>query len=130
MSYTQRHSHESLPPCLRSEYKEKRNIFFTNFLSSKDFFQLHFPSGIVLRWQSFGVLPIPLSLPSLSRTSANTHAHIHSPLYEFSFLLVFISSHFMRIRMRICFSSQRSTLALFLSVLTHIHTHAYLCRLL
>jgi len=63
---------------------------------------------------------IPLSLPSLSRIRKHTRTHT---LYEFPFLLVFISPHFMRIRMRICFSPQndRSSLS---SSSAHTYSHA------
>jgi len=83
VSYTQRHSHESLPPRPRSEYKEKKKLIFFYTLPSRriSFNPISCPGsfcdGRVSAFFLFHFRTLPLSP---SRISANTHAYIHSSL--------------------------------------------------
>lgn len=133
VSYTQRHSHESLPPRPRSEYKEKKlNLYFFYTLPPR---RISF--NPISRPGSFcdgRVTAFFLSrFASFFFTHIHKHTHTHTLLSAFPFLLVFVSPHLKRIRTR--FISHRSLLFLQLAQFlsnahTHIHTHAYLCRLL
>lgn len=100
MSYTQRHSHESLPPRPRSEYKEKKETYifflFLHMLHAslpshgKETSILVFPSGIVcdgrvstfllshFRVSCFFLSYARLRIRKHATIHARTHTHIHT----------------------------------------------------
>lgn len=142
MSYTQRHSHESLPPRPRSEYKEKKKLIFFLHASSveEDFFHPSFPSGIICDvcgrvstffLSNFRILQLSLFFSSLSLSLMHIrkYTHIRSSLvFPISLSTIF---HFsMGIRIGISPRIDRfSSLALTHSrkhSLTHTCIHAYL----
>lgn len=139
MSYTQRHSHESLPPCPRSEYKEKkRNLYFLYAPPSppqvkENFFHPNFRPGSFamcvaeFRHSSYFT---SASRVSFSLLHACISANIHTLALFFSFLFLFLPSfsrlshanpywYFFLASIAFLFFSSRS----FSQALTHTYVH-------
>lgn len=127
VSYTQRHSHESLPPRPRSKYIKKKNLIFFYTLPLRErLLSSQFPSRIVFTMAEFRRSLYPISaFRFLTHIRKHKYTSLASSLFSFSFhirIRVFLTSH----RSLLLFSS---SLALFLADI-HSHTHAFLSPLI
>lgn len=124
VSYTQRHSHETLPSLVRARsVKKKRNFFYMLSLFEGFLLTPFFPSRIVLRWQSFGILPIPL--PRFATFLSFAHIRKHTRTHTL-FPLVFSFHRFSFFSCEFVFDSFRIDLFL-ADIYTHTHTLTRTC---
>lgn len=138
MSYTQRHSHESLPPRPRSEYKEKKKLIFFLHASSveEDFFHPSSrPGSFAMCVAEFRHFSYPTSASciflsfSLSLMHIRKYTHTllsrlsHFSFYHFSPLYANPYWYFSSYRSLFFFSSYAFSQAL---THTYVRIHAYL----
>lgn len=138
MSYTQRHSHESLPPRPRSEYKEKKKLIFFLHASSfeEDFFHPSSrPGSFAMCVAEFRHFSYPTSASyiflSLSLSHAYPQIHTHTLLSRLSHFSFYHLSplyanpywYFSSYRSLFFFSSYAFSQAL---THTYVRIHAYL----